>query len=109
MSNRTISIISFITIIGWIVGFILYNNKSENEKDESTPFHLRQSFGLMVLSSILSVFGSYLFFGSGLVLNAAYIGLLVLWIVGISNVLNNNNRPLPLLGDFFDRTFSFIK
>ena len=47
MSKKTISIISYITIIGWIIAFLVYNN--ETEKSSLAKFHLKQSLGLGIL------------------------------------------------------------
>ena len=47
MDKKTLSIVSYITIIGWVIAFIIYNGKTE--KSSLEKFHLEQSLGLGIL------------------------------------------------------------
>ena len=106
MSKKTISIISYITIIGWIIAFLVYNNQLE--KSSLAKFHLKQSLGLGILG-LLCEFLSYIVPSLDLGLTILSLGLLILWIIGIVNAVNENEKPVPLVGNLFIDKFDFIK
>ena len=106
MSKKTISIISYITIIGWIIAFLVYNN--ETEKSSLAKFHLKQSLGLGILG-LLSEVLSNLVPSLDLGLTILSVGLLILWIIGIVNAVNEEEKPVPLVGNLFIDKFDFIK
>ena len=110
MDKKTISIISYITIIGWVIAFIMYGNNPE--KSSLAKFHLKQSFGLAVLgilnvilqTIILSIVPAlYLIF------TIIGVGIFILWIIGIINAANEQEKPVPLVGSLFLNKFDFIK
>ena len=51
-NGKTIAIISYITLIGWIIALIMHNNN----KTELGAYHIRQMLGIMLLGSLLSIF-----------------------------------------------------
>ena len=106
MSKKAISIISYITIIGWIIAFLIYNN--EPEKSSLAKFHLKQALGLAILS-LLTELLSYLVPSLDLGLTILSFGLLILWIIGIVNAVNEEEKPVPLVGNLFVDKFDFIK
>ena len=53
MDKKTLSIVSYITIIGWVVAFIVYGGKTE--KSSLEKFHLEQSLGLGILGVLNSI------------------------------------------------------
>jgi uncharacterized membrane protein len=110
MNAKTMAIVAYITLIGWIVAFVTYNGDAQ--KPSLTRFHLRQAFGLLVAGVafyivyfILLMILPFL----GLLFGLVGIAFLVLWIMGIINAANEQEKPLPLVGEFFDKTFTFIK
>ena len=48
MTNKTLSIVSYITIIGWLIAYFSYKDKSETEKSTVVNYHLKQSLGIAV-------------------------------------------------------------
>jgi uncharacterized membrane protein len=110
MDQKTISIVSYITIIGWIIALVTYNGNS-TEKSSLARFHLRQAFGLFVASFVLSLVISILAAIIPLlaILSAVVgIGALVLLILGIIAAANSEEKLLPIIGAFSQRTFTFI-
>lgn len=103
--GKTYAIICYLTIVGWIIAFLLHSS----DKTRLAAFHLRQSLGLMVL--ILAIYlinyplVSILFFGgiASLVLNVA---LVVLWIIGLLSAIRAEEKPLPFLGEYFQKWFT---
>ncbi len=110
MNAKTMAIVAYITWIGWIIALVTYNGDAQ--KPSLTRFHLRQSFGLLVAGIafyILYFIMLNIFFILGLLFGLLGLGFVVLWIMGIINAANEQEKPLPLVGEFFDKTFTFIK
>lgn len=109
MNRKTISIISYLTIIGWIISFVVYHNGG---RSSFAQYHLKQSFGAGILSVLLSLIFipiipinpiiSTLFS----ILSAV---ILIVLIFGIVNAVNQRTKPIPLIGLMFVNRFHFIK
>ncbi|BFO66554.1 DUF4870 domain-containing protein [Chryseobacterium sp. S0630] len=105
MDNKTLSIVSYITLFGWLISFIIGKEKS----NKLLKYHLKQSLGLIIFSVILSII-------LNIILMVTKIGILgifgfiplVLMIIGIINAANDVEKPLPLIGKMFEDKFSFI-
>jgi uncharacterized membrane protein len=110
MDAKTISWVSYITIIGWIIAFIQYGNT--NPKSSLATFHLRQSFGIMVTSFALyfglMIVAAIVPFVS-LLLSVVWLIILVLWILGLIAALNGEEKPVPVVGPMYQQWFQFIK
>jgi uncharacterized membrane protein len=110
MNAKTMAIVAYITWIGWIIALVTYNGDAQ--KPSLTRFHLRQSFGLLVAGIafyILYFIMLNVFFLLGILFGILGLAFVVLWIMGIINAANEQEKPLPLVGEFFDKTFTFIK
>jgi uncharacterized membrane protein len=110
MDQKTISWVSYLTLIGWIIGLVSYNGSPD--KSSLARFHLRQMLGLMILSLCISILSTLLTFSLGrlgVLVGYINLGTLVLWILGFIAALNGEEKPVPLIGDFFQKTFTFIK
>ena len=107
MDKKIISIISYFSIIGWVIAFVFFNNGTE--KASLAKYHLKQAFGLAILGVLVSI-GEYL----TLSLIPAFVStilnliLLVLAIIGIVNAVKEEEKPLPLIGEMFVNKFDFI-
>ncbi len=53
-NGKTVAIISYLTLIGWIVALIMNNNN----KSELGSFHIRQMLGVLIVAVLLSFAGS---------------------------------------------------
>ncbi len=103
MDEKTMGIVSYLTLIGWII--VLATRK---EKTEYTSFHLRQNAGLILLSLAIYIVVLILIFVLpfiGLVANILYLGLLVLWLIGLLGAINNEKKPVPIFGSMFQDWF----
>lgn len=105
MNSKTIAIVSYITIIGWLIAFFQY-------KDNKTPlakYHLEQSLGVFIFSILWSIAMRIVF---SLVPTLAMLGSLlslvplVLIIIGIINAANEELKPVPVVGPYFIGKFS---
>jgi uncharacterized membrane protein len=108
MSNKTLAILSYVTIIGWIIALV--QNNSAAEKSSLVKYHLRQGLGLAIVSIIFNVALTII---ATIVPSLAILGLvgyafLVFLIIGIINANNEVEKPLPLIGHLFEDKFAFI-
>ena len=107
MDGKTIAIISYITLIGLIVAFVM----NQNKKDDLASYHIRQMVGLTLLSIALSILGWIL--GSvsgmlGMVVNILSLGVLVLWVLGLIKAIGGEKSPVPIVGQMFQDWFKNI-
>lgn len=106
MSNKTLSIVSYITLIGWLVAFISGKDKA----DDLLKYHLRQSFGLILTGFVLSIILNILIMIVPALSFLSYIGIIlfIFLILGAINAANEVKKPLPVIGKTFENQFSFI-
>ena len=109
MDAKTIAWVSYLTLIGWIIAFVSYGNM--NPKNSLATFHLRQSFGLILLgiasSLVFRMLGGLSVIG--ILSPIVWILLIVLWILGILAATNGEEKPVPVVGTYFQQWFQFIK
>ncbi|NRA11608.1 MAG: hypothetical protein HRT57_06615 [Crocinitomicaceae bacterium] len=102
--GKTRAIIAHITFIGWIIAFVMNNNKP---KDEFASFYLRQMLGVVLLGVVAGVI-------SGMLMFVPFIGtliplvVLVPWIMSFISAVNGEMKPLPIVGDSFQEWFKGI-
>lgn len=101
--SKTIAIISYLTIIGLVVAFVLNNEK----KEEFANFHIKQSLGIVLIGFGLFIIGMVPILG-WILSFLGYIFLLYLWIMGLINAINHQKKPVPVLGDKFEAWFANI-
>lgn len=109
MNNKTLAIISYITLIGWLVSYFSY--KGRDEKNQLVSYHLEQSLGLFIIWVLFSVAAAILagiIPGLGILVSVIGIIQLLLIIAGIVNAASEVCKPLPLTGKFFEKKFSFL-
>ncbi len=110
MDNKTTAIVSYITIVGWLIAYFSYKNRTE--KDAYVSYHLEQSLGVFIFSIIISVITGILITViptlSG-IFSLLTLAPLILLVLGIINASNEVMKPVPLIGSFFERKFSFLQ
>jgi uncharacterized membrane protein len=106
--DNTVAIISYLTLIGWIIALVMHNGEN---KTKLGAFHIRQSLGLMILMfaiwivALIFVFIPFI----GLVINLLlWLGMLGLWIVCIISAVNGQEKPLPVVGPMFQTWFASL-
>ncbi|MDM1550290.1 DUF4870 domain-containing protein [Empedobacter falsenii] len=105
MDNKTLSIVSYITIIGWIIAYVIGKDKA----DDLLKFHLKQALGLAIFTFIWGTLLRIIMYA----VNIPFIGILgfaslILMIIGIINAANGVKKPLPIIGSMFEDKFAFI-
>lgn len=94
--NKCVSVISYLTPIGWLIAIVLHGN----HKSSLARFHLRQSLGLLITAALLSFIPLI-----GWVLN---LGVLWFWILGLISAFTEQEKHVPVLGDFYQSHLDFI-
>lgn len=108
MNNKTLSILSYVTIIGWIIAFV--KSKDLSPKSDLVTYHLKQGFGIFLLTFAINIILSVVLAIVPSLYFLSYIGyaLLILWIFGIINAANEQKKPIPVVGKMFEDKFSFV-
>ncbi len=99
--DRTVAIVSYLTIIGFIVAVVIHSNK----KTQVGAFHLRQSLGILLTGFAAGVVGIVPILGWLIALVSIPV-LLVFWVMGLIGAINGQTKPLPLLGEHYQKWFA---
>lgn len=106
MNSKTLSILSYVTLIGWLIAYFSGKEKS----DSLLRYHLKQSLGLAIVSIVLNIVLSII---AHVVPALSFLGLagyviLIFWVLGIINAANQAEKPVPVIGKVFEDKFAFI-
>jgi uncharacterized membrane protein len=96
--GKIAAITSYILIIGV---FIAMSMNSGEEKNTFASFHIRQALGLSLIFISLGLIISN--FDSPMISISMWISLSVLWTYGIFSAINGETKPIPLLGNYFQK------
>jgi uncharacterized membrane protein len=110
MSSKTISIVSYLSIIGWVIAYVSY--KKSNSNSSLSRYHLKQGLGLAIVGILLNVVLRIIASvspGLASILSLAGLVILVFWILGILNAANEKEKPVPVIGGMFENKFNFIQ
>lgn len=97
MDAKTKALVAHATIIGWVIALLA--NQNEN-KDEFASFYIRQLLGLNLLL-VLSIIVPFL----GWVI---WVFSIVLWVLSLVGAAAQEEKPSPLVGDFFQTWFKSL-
>ncbi|MFK5879417.1 MAG: hypothetical protein QM478_07960 [Flavobacteriaceae bacterium] len=100
-NEKSAAIISYFWWIGLLIAFIM-NNKS---RSYFASFHIRQSIGLSILSFFIGLISQS---GIIIVTQILFLGLFVLWAIGLLGAIKGETKPIPLVGDLFQDWFKNI-
>lgn len=110
MTNRTMAIVAYLTIIGWLIVYFRYRNMPG--KNPLVKYHLGQSLGIILLGVALSIAAGIVVSiipPLGFVLSFAGLLPLILFIFGIIAANNEACNPVPGIGKMFENRFSFLE
>ena len=106
-NGKNVGIISYLSIIGWLIAYFAMH---QNNKTEQGSYQLRQtllfyiiSFGFYIVWGI--IFVPLLFTSLTLASIAVkltwiiYLGMIVLWVIGLIGAINGEKKPMPIIGD----------
>jgi uncharacterized membrane protein len=106
-NGKNAGIVSYITIIGWLIAYFAMHNE---KKTELGSYQLRQTlllyiiyFGVQIIWRLVIV--SFFFTSLTMISLAATIIMIVnilffiVWIIGFIGAVNGQKKPIPLIGD----------
>lgn len=113
--DKTVAIVSYLTLIGFIVAIILHSSK----KTKLGAYHLRQTLGFMLMMIAASFAISITVFIIAFIpfvhfvliilvplLWLAFVGGgFVLWLMGLMAAINGEIKPMPFVGPLFQKWF----
>lgn len=106
--NNTIEKGKTAAITSYILGIGVFIAMSMNSEDKNTfaSFHIRQGLGITLTFISLGLIISN--FDSLLISAPMWIFVSVLWSYGIFSAIKGETKPMPLLGELFQKWFSNI-
>lgn len=90
MNKKTTGIISYFTLIGWLIAFLAGDR-------QGAKFHLNQSL-ILLLSGIVASLLAYIPFVGGIIALILNIAIFVLWIMGLIAACEDKEKELPIIG-----------
>ncbi|MBF4469985.1 MULTISPECIES: hypothetical protein [Flavobacterium] len=109
MNNNTIEAGKTTAITSYILGigvFIAMSMNSGEDKNEFASFHIRQGLGLTItFFSLGLIIGN---FDSLMISAPMWIFISVLWTYGIFSAIKGETKPVPLLGEYFQKWLKSI-
>ena len=101
--GKTAAITSYILIIGVLIAMSM---NSDEDKNTFASFHIRQALGLSLTFISLGLIISH--FDSMMISAPMWIFVSILWTYGIFSAIKGEIRPVPLLGNYFQKAFKSI-
>ncbi len=103
--DKTVAILAYITLIGFIVAIIIHMNK----KTQLGAYHLRQMLGFIITGFVagicIAVLAVIPILG-WLCILAIWISLLVFWVMGLIAAINGQMKPMPMIGAMYQKWFA---
>lgn len=106
--DRTVAILAYITIIGFIAAIVVHSSK----KTALGAFHLRQCLGLFITAVVIWI--PCMIIAVIPVLNLLMvllwpvigIALFVFWLMGLIAAINGQQKPIPVVGEHYQKWFA---
>ena len=92
-SGKTVAIVAHLTIIGWIIAIIM----NSSNKTELGSFYIRQVLGIILVGFVLGIIPVVNLIG--------WIFPLILWIISLVGAINGTQKPVFLVGEYFQNWF----
>lgn len=102
MDPKVVGIVSYLTIIGWIVALVM-----NNPKTEQASFHIRQALGIFLAGFALSFANVVPILGQ-LVWLVGIIVLFIFWLISFIAALNGEQKLVPYVGHYFQDWFKAL-
>ncbi|MBL9214382.1 MAG: hypothetical protein JNG83_02785 [Opitutaceae bacterium] len=102
--DRTVAILAYITIIGFIIAIVLHSSK----KTQLGAFHLRQVLGLFVTGvafGLCAIVLAFIPILGWLAIMVGWLGMLAMVIMGLIGAATGSQKPVPVLGEHYQKWF----
>lgn len=114
--DSTVALLAYLTPLLFGVGIVIAIIMHGNNKTRLGAFHLRQSLGLlltcialwipaMMLSFVLAFIPILLFLLTPIWFCIG-VAIFVLWIIGLLAAINGQEKPLPVVGEYYKKWFA---
>jgi len=106
--DRTVAILTYITLIGFIVAIVMHGSK----KTALGTFHLRQGLGLFLtglglwIPCLIISFIPFVNLLMIVVWPVLGLSLFALWVLGLIGAVNGQQKPLPVVGEYYQKWFA---
>jgi len=100
--GKSIAITSYILIVGVLIAMSM----NSEDKNQFASFHIRQALGLSITFISLGLIISN--FDNPAISMSMYLFISILWIYGIFSAVKGQTKPIPLLGNLFQKWFKSI-
>ena len=107
--DTTVALLAYITPLAFMVGIVIPIIMHNNKKTALGAFHLRQSLGLILTSLVIWIPFMVIAFIPllNLLLVVLWplfgIAMFVFWIMGLLAAINGQQKPLPLVGEYYQK------
>ena len=101
--DKTVAVVAYLTLIGFIAAIFMH----QNHKTHLGAFHLRQVLGMVLTAAAGSVCGVVPVLG-WIVWFVVVIVLFVFWVLGLLSAVRGEMRPVPVLGEHYQRWFAGV-
>lgn len=112
--NKAAAIVSYFFIVGWLIAYFgLYINN----KTSLASYHLRQTLLFHIIAMILKfavaaaiglIWLSTGMFSPHSLMSLIYLGLFIIWLIGLIAAINGEKKPIPFIGESAQGMFSSI-
>ena len=99
--DKTVAVVAYLTLIGFIAAIFLHQNR----KTQLGAFHLGQVLGMALTGVAGSVCATVPVLG-WIVWFVVVLVLFVFWVLGLLSAVRGEMRPVPLLGEHYQRWFA---
>jgi uncharacterized membrane protein len=109
MPKKTVSILSYLTLIGWAIAFWNYKKGAQSSL---AKYHLEQSFGIEILAvatNMIAMLPVIIDTNFAPILIINNLVLVILWMIGLISAYHGVRLPLPFIGFYFKNKFRFIQ
>ena len=106
--DRTVAILTYVTIIGFIIAIVMHSSK----KTALGAFHLRQGLGLFITGLVIWLPGIIISLIPVVNLLMVVIwplvglSLFALWLIGLITAVNGQQKPMPVVGEYYQKWFA---
>jgi uncharacterized membrane protein len=101
--NESIKLMAALSYLGILVLIPIFTHKD----NPFVKFHIKQGLLLLIIEIIFSLLGRYLFVIFFLLNPLIGLAILVLIVMGILNVVNGEQKKLPVIGSYAEKIFKF--
>jgi len=110
--DTTVALLAYLTPIAFGIGIVIAIVMHNGKKTTLGAYHLRQSLGLLltalaswvpcIIISMIPVVNMLMLLLGPLL----GIGFFVLWVMGLLSAINGQMKPLPVVGEFYQKTLA---